>query len=718
MQTSHARKPGPLLIIWSFLRNISYLFLIFIVAYFLLYGTDQAKDFIISFKDLSEPGYFISVAVLLYFCSYITWYSASIILQISPVNKMFIEDELANKFCLAVSYVPAFILGTALLIGQAFLSGLVSLLLGVLFVLFFYWLNNSKKWRREWPSENDIQNHTLTPEGLEKNPTIKEEIRFIRKYPDVLFYFLPMGIFFLCLVVLLSFNLPLIWITRTLRPAAVIILILAFLTYVFTVLYYFHDIKTRPFLLFIVAWLIFCSYFNDNTKIPITQNFKELKDFRLTPSQAFTKWQKEKLSKWDSTHDSTAPMPVIFIATQGGGIRGELWTIEVLHELERLMPGFYNQVFCIGGASGGTVGAIYNNAFVYDTLYHKEDTANLKFENFRKFASADCLSPVTASFAFGENLQRFLPFPIKSLERSKVMMKAFSRSYSLNLNSNLADSNLLSMYYPGDDTAQFNCNIPSLFINGVLAETGQQVITSNLRLQGSPNFKYDVDFFAKVKGHISIAAASLNCMRFPLLLSAGLFNNRINCKNSYSIGHIVDGGYRENTGLQAMYSLMSELKEKLIQPNIKPFLIYIRNGGFEYDPAKADSTNAMRLLHDIGVPFRALLNVNGTSVPALGIMKMIQQQIENGNPLNMYYNQVWLKDSLYKPEEKFPLGHYMSNSTQVSLKDSLKLEEKFPLGLYMSDSAQVRLQRRAGKIATINVALVETLKGYFHKGRK
>jgi hypothetical protein len=144
-----------------------------------------------------------------------------------------------------------------------------------------------------------------------------------------------------------------------------------------------------------------------------------------------------------------------------------------------------------------------------------------------------------------------------------------------------------------------------------------------------------------------------------------------------------------------MYSLMSELKDKLKQTNLKPFLIYIRNGGLEYDSAKVDSTNAMRLLHDIGVPFRALLNVNGTSVPALGIMKMIEQQIKNDNPLNMYYNQVWLKDTGYHSDRKFPLG------------------------LYMSEGACDSIHKRAKKIAGINAALMDSLKTYFtpHKNQ-
>ncbi|MEO9023175.1 MAG: hypothetical protein ABI237_15400 [Ginsengibacter sp.] len=698
MKTFIQGKHHLLITIWSLLRNVGYLFIIFILAFVLFSIPDQSKDFVIAFLDHSEPTYYVSVAVLLFLWSYITWYSACVILEISPVNTEFINEKLAENFCLSIGFIPSLIMAFTFFkseiheqVLRSIVFGILFLLLGILFLIFFKWRSKiSFQWGK-WPDKAAIAKHNTDERGYERTPTFMEEINFIRKYPNVIFYFRTIGIAFILLWGLLCIPSILIPVSRILKPASVIILILAFFTYLSTVVYYFHDIKTRPFLFFILGWLIVCSIWNDNTKIPITNNFKDFKDFRLTPTDAFDKWYAIKNHVWLTQHDSSTDMPVIFIATQGGGIRGEMWTSQVLHVLEDSLPGFYNQVFCIGGASGGTVGAIYYNTFVYDSLHNEKADTSINFRNFQNFTKADCISPVTASFAFGETLQHFLPWPVASLERSKIMMNAFSDSYKKNLNSSMANSSLLSMYYPNDDSTQFNCDIPSLFINGMVAETGQRVITSNLRLSESKNFDDDVDFFAKVKGHITIATASLNCMRFPLLLSGGLFSRWIKKDSSYTIGHVVDGGYRENTGLQAMYSLMSELKDKFKGKRIKPILIYLRNGGLEFDVAMADTTNeAIRVLHDLRVPVTGLVSVNGTSLPSLGIMKMIQQQEANDNPLDMYYNQVWLKDPLYH--------------------DSL---QKFPLGLYMSDGAADSLRMRARQITTINVELMDTLRHYY-----
>jgi len=678
-----------LLTTWSFFRNIGYLFIIFILAFIIFNAPDQSKDFVLAFIDGSEPSYYVSVAILLFFWSYITWYSACIILEISPVNYQFINEKLAEYFCLFIGYIPSIIMAITFFMAHSVKLGFASLLAGLAFLLFFKWRDRANTGPGKWPSKVNVLKHNLNGKGEERTPSFREELKFIDGYPNVLFYFMVIGIFFLILLIILCIPSLLIWSSRTLRPAAVVILSITFLTYLFTVLFYFHDLKTRPFVFIILFWLVICSTCNDNTKVTVTRNFKDLQDFRLTPRAAFDKWYNKKVAAWELVHEPNDSMPVIFIATQGGGIRGEIWTSEVLNLLRDSIRGFYDQVFCIGGASGGTVGAVYYNAFVYDSLNNQHKNAAITFENFQKFTCADCISPVTASFVFGENLQRFLPWPAASLERSKIMMQAFSTSYYKHLKSGLTDSSFLNMYYPNDDSSKFNCDIPSLFVNGVLAETGQRVITSDLKIKDIGNFQNDIDFFDKVRGHITIATASLNCMRFPLLLSGGLFNKEKSKDASYSIGHIVDGGYRENTGLQAMYSLMSELKERFKGKPIKPFLIYLRNGGFEYDPAKEDSTNAMRLLHDIGTPVRALLNVNGTSVPALGIMKMIEQQQANDNPLNMYYNQIWLKDPKYNNKDAFPLG------------------------LYISDTACTKLRLRAQKIPEINTQLFEMLKHYF-----
>jgi hypothetical protein len=92
-----------------------------------------------------------------------------------------------------------------------------------------------------------------------------------------------------------------------------------------------------------------------------------------------------------------------------------------------------------------------------------------------------------------------------------------------------------------------------------------------------------------------------------------------------------------------------------------------------------------------------VVKVNGTSVPALGIMKMISQQEANDNPLNMYYSQFWLSDSGYIGKPRY--NKY----------------DGFPLGLYISDTVAAKLQFRATQLDSVDKALMDSLKYYFRK---
>ncbi len=679
---------------WQLTRNIGYMFVLLALAFVLFTLPDQADDFVQAIIEDFEIKYIFIFTTMLLFWSYITWYSSSIILDVSPTNFTLIEDFSTKKFNLFMGAVPFLIVANCFYQAKDFVSvpnnacfmaaGIVGL--GVLFLFFLVYLEgrNDKASGKSWPTNADVHNHLFYKgEPLEKAPTIKEEIAFIKRFKNLRFYFFTLGLAFLLLLLLFCIPDVLIPISRELRPASVLALSFCFLTYLCTVLFYFHDINQRPFALAITALILICSLWNDNTAIPVIQNTKLTQEIRLTPDKAFEKWYQQKYKYWSLYHNDTNSMPVVFIATQGGGIRGELWTIDCINQLKQSFPDFSKYLFCMGGASGGTVGAAYYAAFCFDSLANNGQKTKINYEQLREFANSDCISPVTAAYAFGENLQRFFPCPFPWLDRSKIMMQAFSKSYAEYLGRSTADSGLLSLYYPSYNRDSFNVNIPSIFINGVLAETGQRVITSNLNISQSKNFEHDIDFFTKVKADISVATASLKCMRFPLLLSGGLFYDGKYCNK---IGHIADGGYRENTGLQAMYSLLSELYPRLKSKKVRPILIYLRNGENEL---KEDSSKPIRLLHEIGTPFSALMHVNGTSAPALGMMKMIAQQKANGNPFKMRYGEIWLHNKNYHTAAKFPLG------------------------LYMSRAASQRLKERADSIEVVNTAFFDELKECF-----
>jgi hypothetical protein len=407
----------------------------------------------------------------------------------------------------------------------------------------------------------------------------------------------------------------------------------------------------------IFLWVLLSSNFNNNTE-PFYKRPTILVEERLTPQEAFEEWVVKKWNLWKSL-DSTGKrdsMPVYFIATQGGGIRGVHWTTGIFHYLDSLSNGeFYKQTFCVSGVSGGGVGAAFYNTFYYDLV--KSLDTSFSYRNLKEFTKYDFLSSVTASFGFSDNLQRFLPFPVKSLDRSKMLALNWEVRYkdAFNIDSPSIDQDFLKFWY--NSKKEFNYSLPSLLINGTLAENGQKVITSNLKLEGK-FFKDDLDFYCCTGKDISMAAAILNCCRFPYLTSGGLLK-----KDGCNKGHIVDGGYRENSGLQSLINLYYTLLPQIVKPSdstikIKPVILYLKNGGDELDK----EAQATRFLHDFLTPINALASINGTALPSKGIEAMSSQIVEQSHvATGAEYFTLWLEDRADK-SIKLPLGWYISKT--------------------------------------------------------
>src|SRR5690606_5948450 len=333
------------------------------------------------------------------------------------------------------------------------------------------------------------------------------------------------------------------------------------------------------------------SYWNDNTSLRYISN--DLVASRKRVDVAFDEWLAFRRTEWRKQHPD-ATMPVIFIATQGGGIRALNWTTRTLHFLDSAYGDFLRQTFVISGVSGGGVGAMAYLAFRHDRHYGNLGVVSPD-SVFKAFTRQDFLSPLTASLAFGDNLQKLLPVPVASLERSKILARTWEKYYRDMLGSDTFSESFLRLWYRNGQT---DYTLPSLILNGTLAENGQRVITSNLDVHGARWFSDDIDFFHVAGRDISCSFAALNCSRFPFVTSGGLLDSA-----GIRKGHIIDGGYRENTGLQTIYNLYKTVEDRISNPSpdsvdLRLIIIYLQNGR---DELRGDVT-ATRMLHEAITP--------------------------------------------------------------------------------------------------------------------
>ena len=93
----------------------------------------------------------------------------------------------------------------------------------------------------------------------------------------------------------------------------------------------------------------------DGDCVPVT-----LPDQRPTVDAAARAWYEQAKAAYGKAHGE-GPVPMLIVATAGGGIRAAYWTATVLEKLEKRFQGPRSGVrpylFAISGVSGGSVGA-------------------------------------------------------------------------------------------------------------------------------------------------------------------------------------------------------------------------------------------------------------------------------------------------------------------------------------------------------------------------
>lgn len=711
---------------WWLIINIGYLIAILLLGLFLFTIPSQSDDFVYAFAQDFELDYVLAVYLTLPFWCWVTWYSACIILQIDPIQPSLVRQNrrVHRRLSLLVPRIAGIVPCVILLVAIAFVPNVtetryqflhvaaLALLASVMWIVFTVndrWLRTTTIVKQpelnrteasvpsydhpagllpflrylfgikavgDWPSPKEV---TQFKQMTDWSPTIAQEMIFIWQFTSVRTYFVKLGAIALVLTLVFCFPSVNLFLSSWLRPASILIITIPCLTLLFTIVFYFHNYTRRPFGIILLVVIIVFSYWNDNTSIEYIQN--DLVDNRKTVSAAFDEWLAFRRTEWKKQHPH-ATMPVIFIATQGGGIRALNWTTRTLHFLDSTYSDFLRQTFVISGVSGGGVGAMAYLTFIHDMNYGRIQTANAD-SVFKAFTRRDFLSPLTASLAFGDNLQKLLPVPVATLERSKILGRTWEKYYYDMLGTDTFSDSFLRLWYRDGQT---DYTLPSLILNGTLAENGQRVITSNLSVHEGRWFSDDIDFFHTAGRDISCSFAALNCSRFPFITSGALLDSA-----GIRKGHIIDGGYRENTGLQTIYNLYKTVEDKVSNPSpdsvdLRLIIIYLQNGRDELH----DDVTAARMLHDAITPIQGVLNVNGTTLTAKAIVQLFHQSF----------------DFSYPPNVEFHV---------LSLDDRKDKTIKLPLGWYMSDTVSVEIDRRIQAIPSIDGELITSLNRMFNE---
>lgn len=262
---------------------------------------------------------------------------------------------------------------------------------------------------------------------------------------------------------------------------------------------------------------------------------------------------------------STKKFPVYFVLSDGGASRSGYWVASALGRLESETGGkFSNHLFCLSGASGGSVG----NAVFYALLDSAtRNTEFIKSVDYRKagsdFLRSDFLSS-TLSHMLGPDYFRHIISLGLTVDRSAALEESME-----NPNDDHFMGGMFAKKYV-EYINSFNNNkgnLPLFYINTTRVKDGSPGVIGNIQL--SRRFTPRIDVLAMMDsvtpfGSINYSSAAILSARFPYISPAA------DIKHEY----FVDGGYFDNSGAGIVLETISYLKGLM---DSDPFYAPIRN---------------------------------------------------------------------------------------------------------------------------------------------
>ena len=199
-------------------------------------------------------------------------------------------------------------------------------------------------------------------------------------------------------------------------------------------------------------------------------------DQRPTVAAAARAWYAQAKSAYGKAHGE-GPVPMLIVATAGGGIRAAYWTATVLERLEadfKDQGGVRPYLFAISGVSGGSVGAT-----AFDAALRKRDEnqcmavnqATRRARSRRTFLKEDFLAPAVASLVFMDAPSSFLP----DLGSGRSRLGARKRASNTQADGLLARPFLSFFHFAKDSVANKGQESwrPILLLNATHEESGK-----------------------------------------------------------------------------------------------------------------------------------------------------------------------------------------------------------------------------------------------------
>lgn len=353
-----------------------------------------------------------------------------------------------------------------------------------------------------------------------------------------------LSLFLLSLVLGLLFALSPVEVGTRLGTLPIVLLTAANGALAGTFLLYLSRRWRLPLLIVLIVMAVIFSRWNDNHAMRLAED--EPGPAPLTIQEHFRQWEGSKTGK-----------PIFIVAAEGGGIRAAYWAALVLSRLEDRAPGFSRQVFAVSGVSGGSLGGAVFAALAAE----KESGRALPCGALAKCAGDilghDFLSPAIARMVAPDFVQRFLPVPLPLTDRAHALEDGWADAWQDEVGTGRFDRPFQNLWRDGRATT-----VPSLVLNGTHVESGRRIVTTNLRWT-SGDLRDTYDLLRVVRSDLPLKTAVHNSARFAYVSPAGTMRPRGVSPWwpwGQDRGHVVDGGYFENSGTVSALELVNVIQ--------------------------------------------------------------------------------------------------------------------------------------------------------------
>lgn len=302
-----------------------------------------------------------------------------------------------------------------------------------------------------------------------------------------------------------------------------------------------------------------------------------------------------------------------FVASYGGGLKSNLWTMLLLNKLDSLDSKFIKTTRCFSGISGGSVG-------IANYTYIKAFNIENRGEVINRLAGLNALSSDLLYLLSGDLAREYIPFNIfKGKDRSHYGMRQHILAIN-NFKGNTQDS---ITFYNVYEKAFNQGYYPPLIINTISTHNkyGNALslkLNDSIRINDSLALKInDKDYKKIFPGAINILNFDKQAEQLPFYTVTSTSNRFPFVSPAAKIkgkGHFLDGGAFENSGLISAYSF----KNFLQQYNIIQKTDSIRFINF----VNSKSNYIQQLLHNNGIivdkikesaEFTSVLNVGAAT---------------------------------------------------------------------------------------------------------